>query len=134
MPSLPSLPPFLSSLRARLALWYLLVLGLALAAFAAGIFLEVRQSLLVGVDQTLRARAVAVAGQVRIGADGVAYQGVDVPRAGTEIALYLFDARGQLRDQIAGSPDLPPRPAALGPTLRGRERAVTMGELRLYMA
>jgi hypothetical protein len=50
------LPP-LSSLRTHLALWYLLVVGLVLAFFAAGIFLEVRGSLLDGVDTALRTRA-----------------------------------------------------------------------------
>ena len=52
-----------SSLRARLALWYLLILGLVLALFGAGIFLAVRQSLLAAVDTALQARAETVVSQ-----------------------------------------------------------------------
>jgi len=125
--------PSLSSLRARLALWYLLVLGVALALFGAGIFVEVRGSLLDGVDTTLHARVALVAAQTDGGARGLRYRGVDLPNAETEIAVYLFDARGHLSHQIAGSADVPPQPGVLGPALRGEEAAVTVGELRLSM-
>jgi len=123
----------LSSLRARLALWYLLVLGVALALFGAGIFVEVRGSLLDGVDTTLHARAALVAAQTDGGARGLRYRGTDLPNAEAEIAVYIFDARGHLSHQIAGSADLPPQPGVLGPALRGEETAVTVGELRLSM-
>ena len=125
--------PSLSSLRARLALWYLLVLGVALALFGAGIFVEVRGSLLDGVDTTLHARAALVAAQTDGGARGLRYRGTDLPNAEAEIAVYIFDARGHLSHQIAGSADLPPQPGVLGPALRGEEAAVTVGELRLSM-
>jgi len=134
LPRLLRLPrPSLSSLRARLALWYLLVLGVALALFGAGIFVEVRGSLLDGVDTTLHARAALVAGQTGGGARGLRYRGADLPNAEAEIALYLFDARGRLSHQIVGSADLPPQPGVLDPALRGEEAAATMGELRLSM-
>ncbi len=123
----------LSSLRARLALWYLLVLGVALALFGAGIFVEVRGSLLDGVDTTLHARAALVAAQTDGSVHGPRYRGVDLPNAETEIAVYLFDARGHLSHQIAGSADLPPQPGVLGPALRGDETTTTVGELRLSM-
>jgi len=125
--------PPLSSLRARLALWYLLVLGVALALFGAGIFVEVRSSLLDGVDTTLHARAALVAAQTDGGARGLRYGGVDLPNAETEIAVYLFDARGHLSHQIVGSTDVPPQPGVLGPALRGDETTATVGELRLSM-
>jgi two-component system OmpR family sensor kinase len=112
--------PF-SSLRARLALWYLLVLGAILALFSAGIYLEVRGSLLGGVDAALQARADAIASQVTIGTGGVQYQGVDSPIAEAETAVYLFDASGRLRDAVAGSTELPAQPGLVGRALRGRD-------------
>jgi heavy metal sensor kinase len=123
-------PP--SSLRARLALWYLLVLGLVLALFGAGLFLSVRHSLYTGVDVALKARAATVASQVEIEADGAHYREGDAPRAEAEMAVYLFDAQGQLREQIAGSSALPPHPAALGAVLHGHAGYVTWNGRRLY--
>ncbi len=111
---------FPSSLRARLALWYLLVLGLVLALFGGGIYLEVRGSLLGGIDNTLQARAEAVAGQASVGPGGLQYQGSDAPRAEAETAVYLFDTRGVLRDPIAGSTELPPQRGLVAAVLRGR--------------
>lgn len=124
----------LSSLRARLALWYLLVLGLVLATFGAGVFLVVRQSLLDGVDAALNSRASTVLGQVGVSASGLRYQGGDAPHANAEMAVYLFDRSGRLLHRVAGSSELPPQPAKLGPALRGQERSITVAGTRLYAA
>ncbi|MDB5077373.1 MAG: cztS [Chloroflexi bacterium] len=132
VPRFPALPAR-SSLRGRLALWYLLVLGLVFALFGAGIYLEVRQSQLNGVDQVLQARALNVASQIHIGTNGVDYQGVDAPRANSEIAVYLFTLQGSLQDQIAGASSLPPQPSVLGPALQGHAGWATVCGLRLYM-
>ena len=94
-----------SSLRARLALWYLLILGLVLALFGAGIYLEVRPSLLAAVDTALQARADAVVSQTSIGADGVQFEGGDAPRAAAEMAAYIFDAHGRLQQVAERKPD-----------------------------
>jgi len=128
------LPP-LSSLRARLALWYLLVFGAILALFGAGVYVQVRGSLLAGVDTALQARAETVLGQVSVGADGrPRYRGGDAPTAEAEAAVYLFDARGHLRERIAGATELPPRPTALVVALGGHDDWATAGNQRLYTA
>jgi two-component system OmpR family sensor kinase len=132
--SLPSFLPLpLSSLRARLALWYLLMLGTVLLFLGAVVFWEVRGSLYQGVAGMLEARAAAVSGQVGVGATGPHYQGRDVPLEEAETAVYLFGAHGRLRDQIAGAAELPPRPGILAAALRGSQGGVTVKESRYYM-
>ncbi len=134
-PFLPSVLLPLSSLRARLALWYLLVFGAILSLFGAGMYLQVRGSLLGGVDTALQARAETVLGQVSVGANGLPrYQGGDAPTAEVEAAVYLFDAHGRLRERIAGATELPPHPEALAGALGGHDGWATAGGQRLYMA
>jgi len=99
LPSFPRAP--LSSLRARLALWYLLMLGTVLLFLGAVVFWEVRGSLYQGVEGMLEARAAAVSGQVGVGASGPRYQGQDAPAEEAETAVYLFGAHGRLQDSIA---------------------------------
>jgi len=134
---LPSLPSFrwlpLSSLRARLALWYLLMLGTVLLFLGAVVFWEVRGSLYQGVEGMLEARAAAVSTQVGVGPSGPHYQGRDAPMEEAETAVYLFGARGRLHDQIAGAAELPPRPGVLTAALHGGQGGVTAKELRYYM-
>ena len=133
---LPPFPPPLSSLRARLALWYLLVLGLILTLFGGGIYLEVRGSLLGGVDNALQARVETVRGQAGLGPDGLPqYQGGDAPRAETETTVYIFDARGRLYERVAGSSELSPRPGLVRAALAGHDGpAVTVHGQRVYTA
>ncbi len=132
--SLPSFLPLpLSSLRARLALWYLLMLGAVLLFLGAVVFWEVRGSLYQGVEGMLEARAAAVSSQVVVGATGPHYRGGDAPREEAETAVYLFGAHGRLRDQIAGAAELPPRPGILSAALRGSQGGVTVKESRYYM-
>ena len=120
------------SLRARLALWYLLVLGTVLILFGTLIFVEVRQSLLAGVDNALLTRSDTVMSQVSIGPTEVEYQGGDAPRAEAEMAIYLFDARGRLLDEVAGSSELPPHAGIARAGQRGQSGYSTVGGLRLY--
>lgn len=122
------------SLRMRLALWYLLVLGATLALFSSVVFLSVRQSLFDGLDAALATRAETVAGQVSVGPSGAArYQGNDAPTAEGETAVYLFDAQGHLSETIAGAKELPPQQKLLGAAPSGRSYA-TVGEIRYYTA
>jgi len=131
----PRFVPSLSSLRARLALWYLLVCGAILALFGAGVYVQVRGSLLGGVDSALQARAETVLGQVTVGADGLPrYRGGDAPTAEAEAAVYLFDTHGHLRERIVGATELPPHTAALTIALGGRDEWATAGNQRLYTA
>ena len=134
---LPSLSSFrwlpLSSLRARLALWYLLMLGAVLLFLGAVVFWEVRGSLYQGVEGMLEARAAAVSTQVRVETSGLRYLGADAPLEEAETAVYLFDARGRLHDQIAGAAELPPRSAILTAALHGVKSGVTVKESRYYM-
>jgi len=131
--SLPSFLPLpLSSLRARLALWYLLMLGTVLLFLGTVIFWEVRGSLYQGVEGMLEARAAAVSGQVGVVAAGPRYLGHDAPLEEAETAVYLFSAHGRLQDQIAGAAELPPRPGILA-ALHGSQGGVTVKESRYYM-
>jgi len=125
--------PF-ASLRARLALWYLLVLVLVLAAFGAALYAAVRHSLMDGVDAALRARAATVIGQLDLDAPQLSYHGEDAPTADAEMGVYLFDVRGHLLHRIAGSLAMPPLPAALGLALRGDSGYATVDGSRLYAA
>ena len=123
-----------SSLRGRLALWYLVIFGVILALFGVVIFLQVRSSLLDGVDTSLRTRAETALSQVSMETGGPQYQGGDAPTAQTDVAVYLFDARGRLRERIAGVRALPPQSAVLGAVLQGHAHYAVVGGLRLYMA
>src|SRR5579862_5559081 len=122
-----------SSLRLRLAAWYLVVLGTTLLIFGAVILTTVSQSILGSVDTALLTRAETVVGQVEVGPRGVSYPpNNDAPRAEANLAVYLFDAGGHLRDRVAGAIKLPPQPQALYPALHGHDGFTTIGSLRLY--
>lgn len=130
------MPPRLhapTSLRLRLALWYLLILGVTLALFSTMIFFDVRRSLLDGMDTVLMERAGTVASQVDFSNGVVSYPpDNDAPRAEAETAVYLFDARGRLRDKVAGSHLLPPYPPALWAPLHGHDGYSMSSGMRLY--
>jgi heavy metal sensor kinase len=55
----------LRSIRVRLTLWYVLLLAIILAAFSAGIYLTLRQSLSSNLNDSLETRANVLAGVVR---------------------------------------------------------------------
>src|SRR5579883_641763 len=123
-------PP--TSLRMRLALWYLLVLGIVLALFGTLVFLDMRQSLRAGVDNVLKSRAEIVSSQVSIGPGCLYYQGADTVTAEGETAVYLFDVHGRLLEKIAASQELAPQPEAIGAARRGGDSWATVGRLRVY--
>lgn len=123
----------LTSLRARLALWYLVVLGLILALFAGGIYLEVGSSLLGGVDTALQARADTVVSQIQIGPSSLQYEGGDAPHANAETAVYLFHFKSRVQEPIAGSRALPPTLPLVTAALAGRTAAITtVADRRIY--
>ncbi len=128
------LPP--TSLRSRLALWYLLVLGVILTLFAGGIYLDVGSSLLSGVDTALQARLDTVTSQIQVGASGPRYEGGDSPHANAETAVYLLDTRGRLLEAIAGSRELTPHPPLVARALTGRTSVppTTVGNQRIDTA
>lgn len=126
-------PP--ASLRARLALWYLLVFGAILALFGTLVFVQMRTSLLDGVNNALIARAETVLSQVSIEPNGPHYQGNDAPTAEGDTAVYLFDAHGRLRERVAGSIELRPQTGILRAALRGQDGYdATVHGLQYYMA
>ncbi len=125
---------FPTSLRVRLALWYLLVIGLVFAVLAVAVYWQVRQSLLDGVDAALRTRAATMLSELDLEGGRVRFRPGDVPRPDTETAVYVFDRAGRLVDQIGGSTALPLVSAAIGPALRGGSDYDTLKELRLYVA
>lgn len=121
-------PP--ATLRVRLALWYLLVCSVVFTLFSGIVFLQVRSSLLQGVDDVLRARADTVRGQLIVRAQGIHYENVDAPSAQADIAVYLFSPNGTVQDRIAGSQSLPPQPRLLQ---RATPGYVTQDDTRVYI-
>lgn len=128
------LPPRIpTSLRERLALWYLLILGLVLAVFGAAVFWQVRQSLLDGVDAALRAHASTVLGELSVDHGDFRYRPGTAPSFDAEMAVYLFDWHGRLVNRQEGSAVLPPQRSEIGPALHGGTGFSTLGELRIYV-
>jgi len=59
--------PLFRSIRLRLTMWYVLLLAITLAAFSAGLYLAMRQSLYKNLDDSLEGRAEIVGGLVTEG-------------------------------------------------------------------
>jgi len=123
-------PP--SSLRARLALWYILVVGLTLACFGAVILVVVGAYLGDARDTTLRERAALVAARVRPTAVGVRL-GDDAFPIERGTAAYLFDARGRLVGRVVGPRAVPPQPGVRAALAVGRGGFRTDGKARVYV-
>ena len=123
-----------TSLRLRLALWYLLVLGLVLIVFSTIIYVHEGSSLFDSVDMTLSSRAETVASQVRVDPDGVRYQNADAPAAEAETAVYLFHANGRLAETVSGATKLPWQRKPVLAALGGHDNYTTVDRLRVYSA
>jgi len=124
-------PP--SSLRARLALWYILVVGLTLACFGAVILVVAGAYLVDARDTTLRERAALVAARVRPTAAGVRLGGADAFPIERGTAAYLFDAQGRLVGRVVGARAVPPQPGVRAVLAAGRGGFRTTGTARVYL-
>ncbi|HEU4758388.1 MAG TPA: heavy metal sensor histidine kinase [Dehalococcoidia bacterium] len=86
------------SVRARLTLWYVLLVAVILAAFSAGIFLALRKSLTDNLNNSLENRASLLLGIVTFESDrpeipGVVFSG---DPAEAEQFARVFDSRGEV--------------------------------------
>ncbi len=124
-------PP--SSLRARLALWYILVVGLTLACFGAVILVVVGAYLCDARDTTLRERAALLSDRVRLTTSGVRLGGVGTFPIEGGTAAYLFDAQGRLVGRVVGPRAVPPQPGVRAALAVGRGGFRTDGKARVYV-
>jgi heavy metal sensor kinase len=120
-----------SSLRARLLLWYTLVLGVVIATFAGTVCYLFWRSLVAEVDEGLRASATALVGGLRPAASGAfdlllpaEYLQVD---AGAAAPAYyaVWNRDGGLVDRTPGEFVLP-MPADQGVATRDGRRELTV--------
>jgi signal transduction histidine kinase len=124
-------PP--SSLRARLALWYFLVVGLTLVCFGAVLLVVVGAYMGNGRDTTLRERAALIADRVRMTSAGVRLGDTGAFPIERGTAAYLFDGRGRLVGWVVGPRTVPPQPGVRDVLTMGRGGFGTVGKVRVYM-
>jgi len=110
------------SLRVRLALWYVAVLAIVLAAFCAVVYFTMRQQLSSNLDDSLEARTETLLGVVQYAAAGPTLEGV-VSQTGVDVEEQLvrvYDAEGALVfDSSGGAIDPLNDDQALQKTLSG---------------
>jgi len=123
-------PP--SSLRARLALWYILVVGLTLVCFASVLLVVVGAYFGNALDTTLRERAALLSDRVRLTSSGPRLGGIGTFPIEGGTAAYLFDARGRLVGRVVGPRAVPPQPGARDALAAGRGGFLTVGKVRVY--
>ena len=99
---------WVTSLRARLAIWHVALLACVFGLFAVGLYLDVRKAMIDGIDTAMQAQAASVLSNVVITAHGLSYRGGLAPHANTTLAVYLFDTQGHLLYRIIGSTSCPP--------------------------
>lgn len=120
------------SLRLRLALWYVLLLAIILAAFSAGIYLALRHSLYANLDDSIEARANDLLGIIRYQEGRPTLAGslaADSPDLGEQF-VRVYDASGNLTfDNSGEAGTVPIDGAALQKALAGRSttRGVSAG-------
>ncbi len=111
----------LRPIRVRLTLWYVLLLAITLAAFSAGVYFALRQSLYSNLDDSLDSRAEIVAGLVTRGGR-LSVSGVDIPGdpvEGEEI-VRVYDLSGDVVfDNSADQFPVPEDPDAVRAALSG---------------
>jgi heavy metal sensor kinase len=112
----------LRSLRVRLTLWYVFILGAVLAVFAVGIYLTLRNDLYNLTDDSLETRAVELNNSLRFDGDTPSLDGVisELPVDEGEEYVRLYDAQGNLQFDSRGPEALvPPLPADVERALGG---------------
>jgi heavy metal sensor kinase len=110
------------SLRARLTLWYVILLAITLAAFCGGVYIAMRESLYANLDDSLESRAEIVAGIVTeegvLDVEGVMIPGD--PVEGEEFAR-VYDSSGEVvLDNSARQFRPPTDPDAVSAALAGQ--------------
>jgi len=123
----------LRTIRVRLTLWYVLLLALTLAAFSAGVYFAMRESLYANLDESLEARAEIVAGIVATGGSVSNLPGD--PVEGEEF-IRTFDEVGRLASDNSAEEFRPPIDegdveAALSGQTSQREVSVSGLDLRV---
>jgi heavy metal sensor kinase len=116
------MPP-LRSVRVRLTLWYVLLLGVILAAFSVGIYLTLRRSLYDSLDNSIENRATLLLNVVQYDTDGPTLAGrlsPDDPNQG-EYFVHVFDSSGRLTfDTSPTEGDVPIDQGAIADALAGK--------------
>lgn len=123
----------LSSLRARLLLWYTLILAVVIATFAATVCYLFWRSLVEDIDQGLQASAAGLVQGLRPTASGdfdlilpAEYRQTDGTTAPPQTYYAVWNREGELVDRSPGEVDVPMPPVAGARTREGRrELAVT---------
>jgi heavy metal sensor kinase len=126
----------LQSLRTRLTLWYVLLLGITLAAFCGGVYLAMRQNLYANLDDSLEGRVELVSGilteegifdtDVTIPGDPV--EGEEFVRVYDESGDLVLDNTGQ---QFRPATDADAVDAALSGKTNRRDTEVGRVDLRV---
>ena len=113
--------PFRNSIRVRLTVWFVLLLALLLAAFGAGVYLLLRQSLYQNLDESIESRAGTLVDLVRI-EDGRPYLELQSTAAGLdpeERLNRLFDRNGLLISEDVANNNFPVNRVAVAKSLAG---------------
>lgn len=122
----------LESLRARLLLWYLLILAVVIAAFASTVSYAYWRSLVGGIDRDLQAHAIAISSALQRDASG--YFDLALPPQYRESEFLsrlphtyyaVWDSAGVLIDRSDGTVVLPDA-VSPGSGERARHREVTI--------
>ncbi|MET0215180.1 MAG: histidine kinase dimerization/phospho-acceptor domain-containing protein, partial [Vicinamibacterales bacterium] len=122
----------LSSLRARLLLWYTLILAIVIATFAGTVCYLFWRSLVADIDEGLRSNAAALVEGLRPTAFGdfdlvLPTEYRQSPGAAALPLTYyaVWNREGELIDRTAGDFDIP-RPPGPGIVTRDRRRELTV--------
>ena len=110
-------------IRVRLALWYSLLLALILAAFAAGVYLLLRQSLYSSLDDSLESRATTLLSVIQHDSDRPFLRVEESSQApGREdVFTRVFDASGNISfDDSAAIGHMPVNRSVTSDALAGR--------------
>ncbi|MDO8616784.1 MAG: ATP-binding protein [Dehalococcoidia bacterium] len=112
----------LRSIRLRITLWYVLLLAVVLAAFCAGIYFALRQSLIDDLDNLLESRAGLLLGAISYESGRPTITGIDFtgdPAEGENFAR-VFDSSGEVTfDNSAGVGGPPVDQPVIERTLKG---------------
>jgi heavy metal sensor kinase len=126
----------LRSVRARLTLWYVLLLAVILAGFSGGVYLLLRHNLYDNLDQSAQSRADTLLGVViyEEGRPTLPLTASPDPSSAEESFARVFDAAGEVTfDGSAAAGGAPIDRAAVDRALRGETstRTATVGDEKL---
>ena len=110
-------------IRLRLTLWYVLLLAIILAAFAAGVYLLLRHSLYQNLDESVQSRAGALVNVVQLddAEASLTIRAGSVTSGQRERFIRLFDAAGDVRFvETSGEHQIPVDRGAVSAALAGR--------------